>query len=187
MKTHQTTLLGLVIGLILGLVLGLVILTSGGPPEHPAKGPPVANPDPSATAKTLPLAPQPATQPRLDPVTRLRRLDAVLENDEHGNLLSITASGPLVVDDILAEIAAITSLATLNIEYSEITDAGLAHLQTLSRLETLVLRGTEITDEGLAHLEQLTTLTTLDVEFAPVSAEGVARLQKALPDCEINY
>ncbi len=161
-----------------------VLLATGCPsPDHS----PTAMPDPAPTAQVVPDDPPPTAPPRLDPMTRLQRLDAVLENDEHGKLLSITASGPLVVDDILAEIAAITSLATLNIEYSEITDAGLAHLQTLSRLETLVLRGTEITDEGLAHLEQLTTLTTLDVEFAPVSAEGVARLQKALPDCEINY
>ena len=149
--------------------------------------PPVDTPDPPPSAQVLPVDPQPTTEPRLDPVIRLKRLDAVLETDEQGNLLSITASGPLIVDDILAEIASFKSLVTLNIEYTEITDAGLAHLGPLEHLQTLILRGTEITDEGLAHLEQLTTLTTLDVEFAPVSEEGVARLQKALPDCEINY
>ena len=125
--------------------------------------PPVDTPDPPPIAQVLPVDPQPTTETHLDPVIRLERLDAVLETDEQGNVLSITASGPLIVDEILAEIASFKSLVTLNIEYSEITD------------------------EGLAHLEQLTTLTTLDVEFAPVSTEGVARLQKALPDCEINY
>ncbi|MCH2458411.1 MAG: hypothetical protein MK186_10205, partial [Henriciella sp.] len=74
----------------------------------------------------------------------------------------------------------VSSLFTLNIEYTEITDAGLAHLKTLSKLETLILRGTEITDEGLVHEEQLKTLTTLDVEYAPVSKQGQARHQKAL-------
>ncbi len=148
---------------------------------------PVDTPDPPPTAQVLPVDPQPTTETHLDPVIRLERLDAVLETDEQGNILSITASGPLIVDEILAEITPLTSLVTLNIEYTEITDAGLAHLETLSKLQTLILRGTEITDKGLVHLEQLTTLTTLDVEFAPVSTEGVARLQKALPDCEINY
>jgi len=149
--------------------------------------PPVDTPDPPPAAQVQPVDPQPTAEPRLDPVIRLKRLDAVLETDDEGNVLSLTASGPQIVDEILAEIASLKNLVTLNIEYTEITDAGLAHLETLSKLQTLILRGTEITDEGLVHLEQLTTLTTLDVEFAPVSTEGVARLQKALPDCEINY
>jgi hypothetical protein len=166
----------------------LVFLVAGCTvPENPPDNPPVANPDPPSDTQTLPDDPKTVAKPPLDPVIRLKRLDAVLETDEQGNVLSITVSGPLIVDEILEQIGALESLVTLNIEYTEITDAGLAHLKTLSKLETLILRGTEITDEGLVHVEQLKTLTTLDVEFAPVSEEGVARLQKALPHCKINY
>ena len=76
----------------------LVILAAGcTAPEDPVQELPVANPDPSATAEILPVDPQPAAEPRLDPVTALKRLDAVLETDDEGNVLSLTASGPLIV------------------------------------------------------------------------------------------
>tara|TARA_B100000809_G_scaffold257649_1_gene299598 strand:+ start:153 stop:677 length:525 start_codon:yes stop_codon:yes gene_type:complete len=166
----------------------LAILVAGcTAPENPPNKLPVANPDPSATSEVSPVNPPPVAKPRLDPVTALKRLDAVLETDDEGNILSLTASGPLIVDEVLEQIGAMKTLLILNLEYTEITDAGLAHLVGLSNIRTLVLRGTEITDEGLAQLESLTTLTELDLEFAAVSNEGVGRLQKALPGCTINH
>jgi hypothetical protein len=166
----------------------LVILAAGcTAPKDPVQELPVANPDPSATAEILPVDPQPAAEPRLDPVTALKRLDAVLETDDEGNVLSLTASGHLIVDEVLEQVGMLTTLVTLNLEYTEITDAGLAHLAGLEHLNTLILRGAEITDKGLAHLETLKTLTVLDIEFAPVTEQGVARLQESLPACKISH
>ena len=166
----------------------LAILVAGcTAPDNPPNKLPVANPDPSATSEVSPVDPPPVAKPRLDPVTALKRLDAVLETDDEGNILSLTASGPLIVDEVLEQIGAMKTLVTLNLEYTEITDAGLAYLAGLDNIKKLVLRGTEITDTGLATLEPLTTLTELDLEYAPVSDEGVGRLQIALPNCTINH
>ena len=169
-------------------IMLLIILAIGcAAPEDPAQEPPVTNPGAAATPEILPVAPQPAARPELDPVTALKRLDAVLETDDKGNVLSLTASGPLIVDEVLEQVGSMKTLLMLNLEYTEITDAGLAHLAGLSNIRTLVLRGTEITDAGLAQLKPLTTLTELDLEFAAVSNEGVGRLQEALPSCTINH
>ncbi|MEE2989604.1 MAG: hypothetical protein VX715_03260 [Planctomycetota bacterium] len=156
-------------------------------PEDPEQEPPVTNPGDSATPEILPVDSQPAPDPPLDLVATLKRLDAVLEMDDEGNVLSLTASGPMVVDEVLEQIGMLTSLVTLNLEYTEITDAGLAHLAGLGSIKKLILRGTEITDAGLAMLETLITLTELDVEFAAVTDEGVNRLQNVLPKCTINH
>lgn len=169
-------------------IMLLIILAIGcAAPEDPAQEPPVTNPGAAATPEILPVDPPPVAKPRLDPVTTLKRLDAVLETDDEGNVLSLTASGPLIVDEVLEQVGAMKTLVILNLEYTEITDAGLAHLAGLSNIRTLVLRGTEITDAGLAQLKPLTTLTELDLEFAAVSNEGVGRLQEALPSCTINH
>ena len=48
------------------------------------------------------------------------------------------------------------------------------------------LNYTDITDAGLVHLKALTSLQTLELDQTQVTDAGVARLQEALPDCEIG-
>lgn len=171
----------------LSIMLLIISAIGCATPEDPEQESPVTNPGDSATPEILPVDSQPAANPPLDLVTTLKRLDAVLETDNEGNLLSLTASGPLIVDEVLEQIGTLTTLVTINLEYTEITDAGLTHLAGLRNIRTLVLRGTEITDEGLVQLEPLTTLTELDLEFTAVSDDGIARLQEALPSCTVNH
>ena len=172
---------------VLFISILLILATGCSAPDNPPAVPPEPSIDPPTDMQTVPADPGLPVEPAIDPIFALKRLDAIVEMDDEGNVLSITASGPLIVDEVLEQIGMLKTLVTLNIEYTEITDAGLAHLAGLEYLDTLILRGTEITDEGLAHLETLKTLTVLDIEFAPVTEQGVARLRESLPGCKINY
>ena len=56
----------------------------------------------------------------------------------------------------------------------------------LTSLETLRLAGTQITDAGLVHLKALTSLQVLSLDNTQVTDAGVAKLKEALPDCRIS-
>ena len=47
----------------------------------------------------------------------------------------------------------------------------------------LDLENTQVTDAGLVHLKDLTKLTTLILAGTSVTKAGVAELKKALPKC----
>ena len=49
------------------------------------------------------------------------------------------------------------------------------------------LNGTEVTDAGLVHLKGLTQLQTLGLSFTKVIDEGIKKLQEALPNCKIEH
>jgi len=55
----------------------------------------------------------------------------------------------------------------------------------MTSLKTLSLPATKITDKGLEKLHKLSELTELNVKGAGVSADGVKKLQAALPKCKI--
>ena len=61
------------------------------------------------------------------------------------------------------------------------------HLKGLTSLKSLNLIYTQITDAGLVHLAGLTSLQGLFLEETQVTDAGVARLQEALPNCEILH
>ena len=61
------------------------------------------------------------------------------------------------------------------------------HLKGLTSLESLNLIYTQITDAGLVHLAGLTSLQTLELDQTQVTVAGVARLQETLPNCEILH
>lgn len=109
-----------------------------------------------------------------------------------------------LTDGSLAIVAALTSLETLRIDRSPLTDAGLADLgnglaprlrvvsiaetsvgdaglASLARietLETLNLAGTRVTDAGLAHLAGLTRLRDLNLRNTRVGDAGLAHLAR---------
>ena len=60
------------------------------------------------------------------------------------------------------------------------------HLKGLTQLATLDLRYTQVTDASLNHLKELTQLQTLYLGGTKVTDEGVKKLQQALPNCEIE-
>ena len=96
------------------------------------EGPPANDDVPTATPKN-----PPAQVAVIDPVAELENLRAKITRNDNGEVVA------------------------LNLNLTQITDAGLVHLKGLTGLQTLGLRGTQVTDQG------------------------VADLQKALPNCEI--
>ena len=75
----------------------------------------------------------------------------------------------------------------VNLNATEVTDAGLKELAGLKGLKRLGLAATKVTDAGLKELAALKGLQTVDLSEATVTFAGVAELQKALPDCKINH
>jgi hypothetical protein len=63
---------------------------------------------------------------------------------------------------------------------------GLKHVAVLTQLTNLDLDDTDITDAGLKELANLKQLTELSVQFTRVTAGGVTNLQAALPRCAIK-
>jgi len=62
----------------------------------------------------------------------------------------------------------------------------LAHLKGLTSLETLLLDYTQVSDEGLAYLKGLGSLRELSLRGTKVSSAGLAELEQALPGCNIS-
>ena len=60
------------------------------------------------------------------------------------------------------------------------------HLKGLTALQRLNLNGTQLTDAGLEHLKGLTRLQRLALRNTKVTDAGVTRLQQALPNCKIE-
>lgn len=62
------------------------------------------------------------------------------------------------IDDVLEQVSPLTSIRTLEVRKSGITDAGLAHLGSLFRLESIDVSYTDVTGQGLADLPPVTRL-----------------------------
>ena len=75
----------------------------------------------------------------------------------------------------------------LNLNHTQVTDAGLAHLQRKSNFRSLNLSHTQISDAGIECLKGLTNLQELDLEGTQVTAAGVKDLKKALPKTDIRH
>ena len=73
----------------------------------------------------------------------------------------------------------------VNLERTQITDAGLVYLKGMTRLTELGLANTQITDAGLEHLKDLTSLTTLGLDGTKITDAGLAEIKAALPNCDI--
>jgi hypothetical protein len=74
----------------------------------------------------------------------------------------------------------------LNLDNTQLTDAGLPYLAGMTRLAFLHLGSTQVSDAGLPHLEPLTGLKDLKVTRTAVTAKGVARLAEKLPATAIQ-
>ncbi len=95
---------------------------------------------------------------------RLERLGAYVKVNEQGEILLVNLNG------------------------TQITDAGLVHLEGLTSLQELNLDNThQITDAGLVHLEGLTSLRMLFLHNTQITDAGVAKLKEALPECDITH
>jgi Leucine-rich repeat (LRR) protein len=63
----------------------------------------------------------------------------------------------------------------------------MVHLSGLKNLQVLNLNATQITDAGLPHIARLTNLQQLDLgNCLKVSMDGIQTLQAELPACTIT-
>lgn len=96
------------------------------------------------------------------------------------NRVSLT-SGPtdgknLVYLKEFKELKSVSLFAAGNVH-----DDDLQHLSTLTSLVSLDLRSTAVTDKGLPHLYGLTNLQFLSINGSKITPAGVAQLKQALP------
>jgi hypothetical protein len=74
----------------------------------------------------------------------------------------------------------------IELDETQVTDAGLAHLTALKQLKMLDLRKTKVTDAGLAQLKGIATLTKLDLRETEVSVGALRGFHKAMPYCSVD-
>ena len=70
---------------------------------------------------------------------------------------------------------------------STFTDQDLSSIENLSTYETLDLEGTQLSNAGLEQLENMKQLRYLVVRRTNVTVAGVQRLQQALPKASIWF
>lgn len=86
----------------------------------------------------------------------------------------------VITDKDLAALTADLDLRILNLDGTEITDAGLKYVARVTSLEHLSLTNTGVTNAGLAELKTLTNLNYLRLDNLPITGAGLAHL-KTLP------
>ena len=96
-----------------------------------------------------------------------------------------------VTDDelqsVINHLMKFNDMTYLNLDRSQITDAGLAQLLPLAdKLESLDIRGTRVSDDGIAHLQRLSRLTLLRLKDSAISTAGIEKIRKSLPSCKLE-
>ncbi len=91
------------------------------------------------------------------------------------NLLSVSGEFD---NDEFRELANLTSINTLSLKNSLLTDAALPNLSRLTALVRLVLDSSRITDNGLKYLSRINNLRSLTVFSPVISDDGLKQLSK---------
>ncbi len=125
-------------------------------------------PDPVAAA-------QPSAAPGLADRLRQER-PGKQRADASGRLVSVNLSGMTLSDQELTELAGMTSVTSLLLGDTDISDDDLRRVAGMRQLETLGLRGTAITDAGVAHLAALTGLRELFLADTGITDGALAAL-----------
>lgn len=92
-----------------------------------------------------------------------------------------------VTDAGLKEFAGFKNLSVLSLGGTGVTDAGVKHCLQFPGLTRLQLAYTDVTDAGARHLFELKRLESLNLAGTKVTDAGVANLRQALPKCKISY
>jgi hypothetical protein len=116
----------------------------------------------------------------------LKEMDAYIQKDDNGSVISITLASTKVTDAGLVHLKGLKSLEELYLGNTQVTDAGLVYLEELASLADLSLTSTQVTDAGLVHLMGLKSLWILDLHGTQVTDTGLEHLKKALPKCDIK-
>ncbi len=106
-------------------------------------------------------------------------------------IVGLHMTGPKFDDEVIDLLAdhreLLTSLHTLDLSSSAITDRGLARLMAFGALRHLNLRSTQITVEGLEVLGSLPALRTLDIQDVELGWLGAWKLRRTYSNVEIMH
>ena len=78
-------------------------------------------------------------------VAALEEFGAKIERDDNGEVVIVDLDKTQIADAGLVYLRELTKLEQLILGYTQITDAGLVHLKGLTDLQTLFLSGTQVT------------------------------------------
>jgi Leucine Rich Repeat (LRR) protein len=92
------------------------------------------------------------------------------------SLQTLGLDNSTITDQDLEVVENLPDLRCLGLEHTAISDAGLKHLRGLAKLETLYLSETRVTDRGLASLAPLSTLLNLNLRHTAIQGQGLASL-----------
>ena len=116
----------------------------------------------------------------------LKKPEGELTEADLEKVYDLNLNDTQITDAGLKEVAKLQKLQRLFLAGTQITDAGLKEVAKLEKLEGLVLGGTKVTDEGLKEIAKLKKLEYLELIAPKVTKAGVAELKKALPNCQID-
>ncbi len=94
------------------------------------------------------------------------------------NAESVSLWGPGITDEVLVNVARVSSITDLNISNTSITDVGLAELKKLPKLRMLSILGTVAHGSGLDGLADSEKLTNLSFSAAHLDPDGVRMIAK---------
>ena len=115
------------------------------------------------------------------------KLDGILVSlAELKSLKAVNLDDTQVSDAGLAHLVELKSLEGVSLNNTHVSDTGLAHLAELKSLTGLCLQDTQVSDAGLPHLAELKSLESLDLNHTKISDPGIQQLKTSLPNCQIT-
>jgi hypothetical protein len=105
-----------------------------------------------------------------------------------GRVIGANFEAAKITDAELVQLKSMSTLGWVNLQKTQITDAGIAHLvAAIPQLRMLYLSDTELTDAGLKHIEKLPYLEFLQAHRTKITGEGVEKLKKSRPDLDVYW
>ena len=95
----------------------------------------------------------------------------------------------VIAPDSFANVPAISNLTSIEIWYTDVTDAELEDLARQTQVNHFVLENSQqVTDAGVSELAKLKNLKQLKISGCPkVTTKSIYYLREQLPDCNISY
>jgi hypothetical protein len=112
--------------------------------------------------------------------------EATLSRGKHFRGVLVWTSGPTINDAALTCLLGLPRLESLDLGYSNVTDAGVERLRHLQNLGSMCLEGTDVTDASIPILSTMGCLKRLNVVNTKITKAGGLALAAALPGCEVR-
>jgi hypothetical protein len=104
-------------------------------------------------------------------------LRGLLGDDLFQSVHTVELDDTQITDAGLALLERLSQLRNVHLGGTPITDVGLEHLKNISQLQYLFLAGTPVTDAGLEHLKGLSELQELWISDTRVTSAGLEHLK----------